>query len=207
MNGVRKADYRYNALNQMTERVEDGVRYSYEYDRRGNLAEEKCGDRLVKQYLYDAAGCMSLGKNLENGEKSDYTYNALYMITKNVQTRQTHMGGSCDRSEQNGTNPFTTREIRYVSDFLSGTRNELMAYEKGFGEGRTVYGQQYQTLSRRMTADPNAQMPGAVIAATGIGKAYFQSDLYGSALFASNEQGDVLRYAERDIWGSLKLPM
>ncbi|MBD5461986.1 MAG: RHS repeat-associated core domain-containing protein, partial [Lachnospiraceae bacterium] len=38
-------------------------------------------------------------------------------------------------------------------------------------------------------------------------KAYFQPDLYGSALFASNGQGQVLRYAERGIWGDLKLPV
>lgn len=94
-----------------------------------------------------------------------------------------------------------------MPDFLSGTGNELMSYEKGFGESRTVYGQQYQALSRKMTADPKTQTPGAVIADAGIGKAYIQSDLYGSALFASGENGDVLRYAERDIWGSLRLPM
>ena len=40
-----------------------------------------------------------------------------------------------------------------------------------------------------------------------IGKTYFQPDIYGSPLFASNEQGQVLRYAERNIWGSLRLPV
>ena len=207
VNGVRKATYQYNAMNQMTERVEDGVRYSYGYDRRGNLTEEKCGDSLVKQYLYDATGYMSLGQNLENGEKSEYTYNALRMRIKNVQSRQNRANGCHGRSEQGGAGLFTTRETSYVPDFLSGTGNELMSYEKGFGESRTVYGQQYQALSRKMTADPKTQTPGAVIAAAGIGKAYIQSDLYGSALFASSEKGDVLRYAERDIWGSLRLPM
>lgn len=153
MNGVRKADYRYNALNQMTERVEDGIQHSYRYDRRGNLKEEKCGDSLVRQYLYDATGCMTLGKNLENGEKIEYTYNALYQRVKNIQTRQNHKG--------NYPEP----------------------------------------------AKAETQTPGAVIAGTGIGKAYFQSDLYGSPRFACNETGDVLQYAERNIWGSLKLPM
>ena len=40
-----------------------------------------------------------------------------------------------------------------------------------------------------------------------IGKTYFQPDIYGSPLFASNEQGQVLSYAERNIWGSLRLPV
>ena len=40
-----------------------------------------------------------------------------------------------------------------------------------------------------------------------IGKTYFQPDIYGNPLFVSNEQGQVLRYAERNIWGGLKLPV
>ncbi len=35
-------------------------------------------------------------------------------------------------------------------------------------------------------------------------KAYFQSDLYGSPLFATDAQGSLLQYAERGIWGDLK---
>lgn len=206
VNGVRKADYRYNALNQMTERVEDGIQHSYRYDRRGNLKEEKCGDSLVRQYLYDATGCMTLGKNLENGEKTEYTYNALYQRVKNIQTRQNHKGNYPEPAKAE-TELYVKRETDYVIDFLSDTHNELMTYEKGNGCIRTVYGPQYQRLSRRVTTGAETQTPGAVIAGTGIGKAYFQSDLYGSPRFACNETGDVLQYAERNVWGSLKLPM
>ena len=46
-----------------------------------------------------------------------------------------------------------------------------------------------------------------LIGAEVIGKTYFQPDIYGSPLFASNEQGQVLRYAERNIWGGYKLPV
>ena len=49
--------------------------------------------------------------------------------------------------------------------------------------------------------------PETLIGAEVIGKTYFQPDIYGSPLFASNEQGQVLRYAERNIWGDLKPPV
>ena len=130
MNGVRKADYRYNALNQMTERVEDGIQHSYRYDRRGNLKEEKCGDSLVRQYLYDATGCITLGKNLENGEKTEYTYKALYQRVKDIQTRQNHKGNYPEPAKAE-TELYVKRETDYVIDFLSDTHNELMIYEKG----------------------------------------------------------------------------
>ena len=50
-------------------------------------------------------------------------------------------------------------------------------------------------------------MPGAeAVSTVAVEKMYFQPDLYGSPLFASNGQGQVLRYAERSIWGDLKQP-
>ena len=42
--------------------------------------------------------------------------------------------------------------MQYVPDFLSGTHNELMAYETGAGSVRTVFGHGYQRLSQ-CTAD------------------------------------------------------
>ena len=58
-----------------------------------------------------------------------------------------------------------------------------------------------------LPAGAGAMPPETLIGAEVIGKTYFQPDIYGSPLFASNEQGQVLCYAERNIWGDHKLPV
>lgn len=176
--------------------TENGREYSYSYDRRGNLTEE-CRDGVpVRRYRYDATNHMVLGKNLETGEKTEYGYNALYMRVKNVQTLT-------------GRDALRTRETSYVPEYLSATNNELMAYEKGFGVTRSVYGRGYERLGQKVTAEPGTEsMPlEAAIAANAIGKAYFQPDIYGSPLFATDGQGQVLGYVDRGIWGDAKAPV
>ena len=110
-----------------------------------------------------------------------------------------------------GKDAFKTREVSYLPDYLSGTANDLVAYEQGFGITRTIYGNGYTRLSQKVTAfgagEGEAVPPETLIGTEVIGKTYFQPDIYGSPLFASNEQGQVLRYAERNIWGDLKLPI
>ena len=116
-----------------------------------------------------------------------------------------------------GKDAFKTREISYLPDYLNGTANDLMAYEQGFGITRTIYGNGYTRLSQKVTAfgagegeagSGTGAVPSETLIGTEvIGKTYFQPDIYGSPLFASNEQGQVLRYAERNIWGDLNLPV
>ena len=175
LNGIQKTACQYNALNQLIVMSEDGVTYSFGYDRCGNLTQERRGDDLVRQYVYDAAGRMSLGKNMESGEETAYTYNALQMCVKNVQKLAAEGG-------------FRTREMQYVPDFLNATNNELMAYEAGAGSIRSVFGRDYERLSQSAAS----------------GRAFFQSDIYGSPLFAADGQGVMQQYAERDIWGNQK---
>lgn len=209
VNGVRKAAYQYNELSQLVAKTENGRQYSYGYDRRGNLTEEKCGDRLIRQYLYDATGHMCLGKNLESREETEYGYNALYMRVKSVQKLKDRIGSYRSHAANTGAGfqPYTIRETSYVTDFLSGTNNELMAYEKGFGAVKTVFGQGYERLNQKVLPDQDGpQTLRKAIAASGGGKVWFQSDLYGSPLFAANEQGDVQRFAQRSVWGELRLP-
>jgi len=57
--------------------TENGMSYSYGYDWRGNLTEERRIDSLPQQYTYDATDRMVLGQNLETGEESGYLYNTL----------------------------------------------------------------------------------------------------------------------------------
>ncbi len=181
INGILKAAYQYNELNQLTAMTEGGAEYGYTYDRRGSLTQESRGGIPVRRYTYDTAGRMALGKNLESGEETLYAYNALGMRVGN--TRRTGTGES-----------LRTREVQYVPDFLGAAGNELMSYETGGAGIRHVFGRRYERLSRKVSG-----------ASEGVPeKAYFQSDLYGSPLFATDAQGSLLQYAERGIWGDLK---
>ncbi|MBQ6888040.1 MAG: fibronectin type III domain-containing protein [Lachnospiraceae bacterium] len=179
INGTQKATYQYNPMNQLISMMEDGISYSFGYDRRGNLTEERKGESLIRNYTYDATNRMVSGKNLESGETTEYGYNGLMMRVRNVQNLMEE-GATC------------IKEKGYVVDYLSGDRNDLMVYEKGAGATRAVYGRGYECLSRKFLPE--------IPTATGE-KKYFQSDLYGSALFASNEKGEMLRYAKRGVWG------
>ncbi|MDE7287644.1 MAG: hypothetical protein K2N55_12495, partial [Lachnospiraceae bacterium] len=46
--------------NQLVNRTEDSVQYSYGYDRRGNLIKEHRGEVQTHQYIYDATNHMTL---------------------------------------------------------------------------------------------------------------------------------------------------
>ena len=175
LDGVQKAVYKYNALNQLVSMTEDGVAYGFGYDRCGNLTEERRGETVVRQYVYDAAGRMVLGKNPEAGEESVYSYNALGMCVGNVR-----------RTAAEGVS--RNREVQYVPDYLGNPCSGLMAYETGAGSIRTVFGQGYHRLSQSAAG----------------GRTFFQSDIYGSPLFAADGQGTVLQYAGRGIWGNLE---
>jgi len=45
------------------------------------------------------------------------------------------------------------------------------------------------------------------IAANTIGTLYLQPDLLGSPLLITNSKGNIIRHAERDAWGNLKVPV
>ena len=66
--------------------VQEGTAYHHTYDKRGNLTEERQGDSLIRQYIYDAANCMVTGKDILSGIQTDYTYNALNMRVGNTVT-------------------------------------------------------------------------------------------------------------------------
>ncbi|MFA9466850.1 MAG: glycohydrolase toxin TNT-related protein, partial [Velocimicrobium sp.] len=211
VNGTPDATYQYNASNQLTNKTENGIAYSYRYDKRGNQVEEMCGDQVTRQYIYDATNHMVLGRNSENGEKSEYVYNGLSMRVKNVQKLE-----QTDSSYENygesavGKNrqAFRTKETNYVIDYLSDTNNDLLSYETGFGATRVTYGRGSERLSQNVTIYPETPRTMRTdIAQENNGKSYFQTDRLGSVLFASNQEGEVLRYADRDAWGNLQVPV
>ena len=181
VNGILKAAYQYNELNQLTAMTEDGEEYGFTYDKRGCLTQESRGGSPIRRYTYDTAGMMTCGKNLESGEETLYVYNALRMRVGN--TRRSGTGES-----------LRTSKVQYVPDFLGAAGNELMSYETGGSSIRNVFGRRYERLSRKLSEAPEGVPE----------KAYFQPDLYGSPLFATDAQGSLLQYAERGIWGDLK---
>ena len=211
LNDSQNASYFYNALNQLTSRTENDVQHHYSYDKRGNLTEERYNDSLIKNYFYDATNHMTMGMNIESGEQSEYIYNGLSMRVKNIQTRKSRKNDYISYAEisdgESSQGTFQKREMSYVTDYLSGVNNELMAYEKGYGTTRVTYGRGYERLSQTVATESATLEPArATIASTVIGKSYFQSNLLGSVLFASNNQGEVLQYAERNSSGELNRP-
>ena len=48
-------------MNRLKAMIQDGKTYSYSYDKRGNLTEERQGDSLIFQYIYDMADRMNNG--------------------------------------------------------------------------------------------------------------------------------------------------
>lgn len=199
-NGTEQAVYQYNVMNQLISHTEEGIQYGYSYDKLGNLTEETREGKPIHQYLYDAAGKMYLGRNQETGECTEYTYNGLLMRTKNLQKRRNPL-------EQGGTEAFTEQVTHYVNDYLSPTHNELFRSRPGFGQIRTVYGPSYVKLGQKVTGEEGSTAAKAVIAAEAIGKTYCYPDVWGSTLIATTNQGNILRYGERDIGGSLNLPL
>ena len=84
-------DCKYNNLNQLTRRIEDGKdNYTYEYDRRGNQVKEVYNknlnnpkhDEIVATYIYDSTNRMAKGTNT-SGEQSFYIYNGLGHLVGN----------------------------------------------------------------------------------------------------------------------------
>lgn len=181
VNGLQKAVYQYNQLNQLIAMTEDGAAYDFAYDRRGNLTEENRDGSPIRRYIYDTAGMLTAGENLESGEETAYTYNALRMRVENVRK----LGTGENRS---------IREIQYVPDFLGAAGNDLMSYETGASSTRSIFGKTYELLNRKVSGAPT-DVPE---------KAYFQPDIYGSPLLATDAQGSLLQFAERSIWGDLK---
>jgi RHS repeat-associated protein len=70
-----------------------------------------------------------------------------------------------------------------------------------------TYGANDQRLSQMMTPESGADDSARAAIAGAIGKTYFQSDYLGSVLFADNAEGEILRFAERDSWGDLVIPV
>ena len=115
-------------MNQLIGMTQGEETYSYLYDRRGNLTEERLGEQVLRSYAYDAANRMISGKNLVSGTKSEYTYNGLLARVKKTSGAQASS---------------------YMPDYAGRIHNDLVTQIAGVGTVNAVYGQGYGRVSQR----------------------------------------------------------
>ena len=175
LNGSPAAVYQYNAFSQLTAVTQGEDVYSYRYDRRGNLTEERHGDHVLKNYVYDTANRMISGTNLVTGRKSEYTYNGLLARVKKTSDAIVST---------------------YIPDYIGGMHNDLVTQVSGLGTVNAAFGHGYSRVSQRFIPEAGVSIPTA--------DTYFQQDLYGSPLFAADADGTIKHGADHDIWGMPK---
>ena len=148
---------------------------NYHDNRYSNLTEERYGDHVLKNYVYDAANRMISGTNLVTGRKSEYTYNGLLARVKKTSDAIVST---------------------YIPDYIGGMHNDLVTQVSGFGTVNAAFGHGYSRASQRFTPEAGVSIPAA--------DTYFQHDLYGSSLFAADADGMIKHRADHDLWGMPK---
>lgn len=75
----RIIQYRYNEKNQLIAEIDNGLEKSYRYDKRGNMTEVSIGEKMIKQFTFDATNRMSSSVEIVNNlkKKAEYQYNGL----------------------------------------------------------------------------------------------------------------------------------
>ncbi len=132
--------------------------YSYLYDQRGNLTEEKLGEQVLRSYTYDTANRMISGTNLVSGAKSEYTYNGLLARVK----KTSGMAASS-----------------YMPDYLGGIQNDLVTQISGIGTVNAVYGQGYGRVSQRFMPQAGTETADTYFQHDLYGSTLFAADAQG----------------------------
>jgi len=148
---------------------------NYHDNRYSNLTEERHGDHVLKNYVYDAANRMISGTNLVTGRKSEYTYNGLLARVKKTSDAIVST---------------------YIPDYIGGMHNDLVTQVSGFGTVNAAFGHGYSRVSQRFIPEAGVSIPAA--------DTYFQPDLYGSPLFAADADGMIKHRADHELWGMPK---
>ena len=148
---------------------------NYHDNRYSNLTEERHGDQVLKNYVYDAANRMISGTNLVTGRKSEYTYNGFLARVKKTSDAivSTH-----------------------IPDYICGIHNDLVTQVSSLGTVNAAFAYGYSRASQRFTPEAGVSIPAA--------DTYFQPDLYGSPLFAADADGMIKHRADHDLWGMPK---
>ncbi len=177
--------YEYNALNQLLSKSIGNTKYSYSYDNRGNLISEKLNDTVIKSYVFDTAGNLTEGHNIETGENSVYSYNAFDVRV------------GLKQQLKNSSNILTAKELSYVTDYTSEDFNDIMISEKGQKVSSIVYGRGNERLSQIVKSASNSEI---------LSKTFLQSDILGSPIIVSDSNSNLVNSIQFDPWGNLTVP-
>jgi YD repeat-containing protein len=159
--------YVYDDFNHLTSRTGAAGTTAYLYDAAGNLIRQTSPDG-VTEYSYNAQSRLLKGEK-DDGQSSEYTYNALGARIKNVQVRENANTGYANADLDNGSahirdytdalsdgranwqrtweteagtvqqNDFETVTTHYTVDYLSSANRDIMAVEEGSYTQRNVY--------------------------------------------------------------------
>lgn len=174
--GSPETNYTYNELNQLITKSKGDRHYLYNYDKRGNLVSELVNDTTVNAYTFDITDRMVEGKNLKTGEHSCYVYNGLGVRVNN-------------------------NDVEYIPDYTSSNINNIMMIKDGH-VSTLLYGIGHDRICQKLgyTSDKNSGFNNLEY----IDKIYFQSNILGNTVFASDKDGNIIDHVMFDPWGKLQ---
>jgi len=187
-----ETSYTYNALNQLVSKTTDGTHVECAYDKRGNLQMEYVDGVLVKSYTFDASNTIVEGNNLQTGDKSVYQHNGFGLRTGLKQLK--HMQ---DMPEMPAS---VVKDTVYIADYTSENYNDIMLVENAGVEGNATI-PTVATILHGLGSDRLSQI---TTAAGSSRKLHFQSNIVGSAVLASNANGDMVCAPSFNPWGKLR---
>ena len=150
--------------------------YTYQYDKRGNRIAET-GKKESRAFVYDETNHLVEGTNWK-GDKSAYTYNALFVRINNTQT--SHSGNVYSRD--------------YVIDYTSLERDDLMIYAEGDGQLDYVQREVYAGSERieQFTDRSNGGYERTL---------YVHEDVQGNTRYYTKTNGNSFAELTYDAWG------
>ena len=150
--------------------------YTYQYDKRGNRIAET-GKKESRAFVYDETNHLVEGTNWK-GDKSAYTYNALFVRINNTQT--SHSGSVYSRD--------------YVIDYTSLERDDLMIYAEGDGQLDYVQREVYAGSERieQFTDRSNGGYERTL---------YVHEDVQGNTRYYTKTNGNSFAELTYDAWG------
>ncbi len=146
--------YAYNAIGNLAEqRLPNGVTQAYQYDNlnRVEVLETKAADGTVLAryaYTYDAVGNKTAVEEL-GGRKVEYTYDALYRLTKEVITDSVNGNRAIEYVYDNVGNRLTKRDSIEGETTYSYNNNDWLLSETTGGQSTSyTYDNNGNTLTK-----------------------------------------------------------
>ena len=202
-----------------------GWTWSYSYDDVGNLVRED-GREGTTEYAYNAQNRLISGAR-NDGQSSEYAYNALGVRIANTQVRANENAGyaSSDLIGYNGVdysrflrdgrdtsqrtweteigttiqNDCETVVKRYVVDYLSIANRDIVVTEEGSWTQRYVYDSRGFRVSAEFDyAEGTRHGDAGSNFASDIGKIWYRSSHLGSSVVAEKDDGSVISHMTYD---------